>query len=841
MEDTSLKAARTTSAVLMLSKRAWKLAVSFSRLSQDEKSFNQPVRLLTEDVKSLVIEADLIYAELDAPAIQNKELQAPRYNLDDWIWECLDTQMEEIGHTMHHLQFCIDDTKNEANELSSQAQRPRNIEGNEIFLTEMGSKVRMHAVNLKLTLLLIDIIRKYIEPDRVDEQLPRQLRALQDCMEKLRSTTAVDLTTQPARSELLLMQHGSEVIAKATNLQRNHLSGRSLTEDPNFANINVRVAEWLRSLDAIRNDNREQEQNTGASSLPHEYEDDLNMDLAIAALESGMRTFEASNWVEASTLLQEAVRILQLLSTRQRAFCDLFDLHYRLAVCAYHTKEPMDAEVALLSFVQQPANSDERCICTLAATHFLSQIYFCSGRFELARIECEKALQGRRRLLGKQSDSSLKSTALMAHIYAALKNRPRAMLYLNMIPEAHRDPVLRGVEDSLGSAVEHLEFSSLLTQPLSDGKIEVQAEEVTTTGHSDAVRGLAIDDLSCRSSSVTFRTPTPSVRQSLPATSSDQASLQDFGSGTATSVSPQEVPPDWRDMEKDTSGRNHNNFQAPSMFPSPNLNKTLASTLNLSGRSLSQKDVLDRIGCQPRDRIEEAVCSGDHVALVSLLHRKTDFWRSKLRKRVRPERLTALHFAALFGELDMARRLLEANFDVNVVPYGYTTDLSPLKMAVGARQVDMVDFLLVRGAKPANQDSWSTIAGLVMNRSWLMKTLSKADRDLVSWRMLQIFEILLKAGWNVNEPFEASGMTVLHQAVTFYTGYSYMWDLNLRKTITEFLSSHRADHSQRNAEGKTPYDLAQACGHQDVVAIFDRDSKGTAGNQESAGPIELST
>ena len=54
--------------------------------------------------------------------------------------------------------------------------------------------------------------------------------------------------------------------------------------------------------------------------------------------------------------------------------------------------------------------------------------------------------------------------------------------------------------------------------------------------------------------------------------------------------------------------------------------------------------------CQPKDRIEGAVCDGDYSAFASPLNKMKHFWRSKLRKRVRPERVTALHFAALFGE-----------------------------------------------------------------------------------------------------------------------------------------------------------------------------------------------
>jgi ankyrin repeat protein len=265
------------------------------------------------------------------------------------------------------------------------------------------------------------------------------------------------------------------------------------------------------------------------------------------------------------------------------------------------------------------------------------------------------------------------------------------------------------------------------------------------------------------------------------------------------------------------------------VFISPDLNQD---------KALSRKAILDKIGCQPKDRIEDAVCAGDDLALVSLLNKEKGFWRSKLRKRIRPERLTALHFAALFGEIDMARRLLSSGYNVNEVPYGYTTNLSPLKLAIGARQVDMIEFLIANGAKPSEPDSWTTLAGHLMNRSWLQKTMSEVEKHHVPNMIMAIFRILLKQGWDVNAPFEASGRTVLHQAVTFWTG-DYRWDLNLRTAMVSFLCERGADPFQVNTEGKTPYDLALASGHQDLLLLLDRGSKIGKSGYGRAEPVEL--
>lgn len=90
------------------------------------------------------------------------------------------------------------------------------------------------------------------------------------------------------------------------------------------------------------------------------------------------------------------------------------------------------------------------------------------GQVNRARSKCEKALLAQRRLLSKRRGASLESTALMAHIYVLLNNNARAKSYVAVIREARRDGVLKVVEESLGTKVEQLDSSSLLTRSISE-------------------------------------------------------------------------------------------------------------------------------------------------------------------------------------------------------------------------------------------------------------------------------------------------------------------------------------------------------------------------------------
>ena len=640
------------------------------------------------------------------------------------------------------------------------------------------------------------------------------------------------------------------------------LHAESIAGGQRAANSNVRVAEWVVTLDSIRQDERLADPSDMISNVPSvfsgdeantvvtsatsaqravqdreatdavwdESDDDLNTDLAKAATDTGTKAFEAQEWEEADSLLQEALRLLQQLSKQQRAFCDTFELQYKLAVCAYHTQEPVDAKEALVSLVQQPASSDKQRGYICDAAHLLSCLYIRIGQVDRARSVCEKTLQARRRLLGKRNDASLESTVLMAHIYVLLNNRARAKSCLAMIPEARKDAVLKIVEKTLGTKVERFDSSSLPTRSIFKGSsvaMKLLQGGLSATSLVLPMENRCYGPVSARISQL----PATSLQQLYRSIPSNKTALEDLQSVTVTSLSS-------ADGKREKTSEDYSENLGSPVAAAPSLGDPPEANETLKGKTLSRKEILYNIGCQPKDRIEEAVCDGNHPAIVSLLNKKRGFWRSKLRKRVRPERLTALHFAALFGEIDMARRLLDSDLKVNEVPYGYTTSLTPLKFAIGARQVDMVEFLIANGAKPIEPDSWSALAGQLMNRSWLKKTMSEAEKEHVPNRIIAILRILLKHGWDINKPFETSGGTVLHQAVAFWTG-SYKWDLSLRAAVTSFLCERGADPFQANTEGKTPYDMASASGHQDLLRVLEQGSKKAELDGVPAEPAEL--
>ena len=667
-------------------------------------------------------------------------------------------------------------------------------------------------------------------------------------IDKIQDSSEAYLKSHPSYIKITLMRCACEAIAKSAVRGETPHAAEATAGCQGVTNSNVRVAEWVGTLESIHQDQRHSNFSdvvsnspsilsgdeastvltsaTSAQRIVQDCEpsnlmediskDDLDTDLAKTALDTGAKAFKARDWEEADSFFQEALRVIQQLPKQQRKFCDFFNLQYKLAVCAYYTQEPAIAKQALESLVQQSASSDEQRERISNVVHLLSQLYIRMGHLDRARGECEKALQARRRLLDKQSDASLESTALMSYIYILLDNRTRARSYLAIIPEARRDELLRGVEECLTTEAERLSSPPILTRLISgDSGLAINLNQHTLPAPS-----LTQSTMSPASEAIS-QWPGGSPRQQHERIRSSGKESGDHQSIENSSIysAREDQEPKFKNQRivNGVPSTDPEAFGATALISS----ESLETNEPFKTRALSRKDILNKVRCQPKTRVEEAVCEGNHTAFVNLLSKKNRFWQSKLRKHVRPERVTALHFAALFGEIDITRRLLSSGFTLNKISYRYSTGLTLLKFAIGARQVDMVRYLIENGAKPIEPDSWSTLAGQLMNRSWLMKTMSDIDKESVPNQIMAILEILLKHRWDVNRPFGTSGGTVLHQAVTFWTG-SYQYDLQLRPIVTQFLCEWGADPCQRDLDGRTPYDLASASGHREVLLVLDR-------------------
>lgn len=171
-----------------------------------------------------------------------------------------------------------------------------------------------------------------------------------------------------------------------------------------------------------------------------------------------------------------------------------------------------------------------------------------------------------------------------------------------------------------------------------------------------------------------------------------------------------------------------------------------------------------------------------------------------------PYRSQSLHFAAMGGNVELARILIEAGADIEC---GDTDESTPLQVACMRRHAEMVAYLLSKGADPNRRDrngayavSFATAAG----DSAIVEQLLRAGADLnfrnkdgytllhfaQSPQMRWLFDRLLARGDDLNVA-GADGITPLHLAAT-----------RGNVALVDALLAAGADHSLRDAHGQTP-------------------------------------
>ena len=155
MDETSFTAMDTASAILALSKAAWRLGLSISKLDQDTKIVDTSLKYLAGDVKSLGNECDLVYAELEEGVRKSEKTSSLPDNVESKIWKCLATQVKETCQTMQELESFVRCFKEEST-FVNQTQRQRKLDENREQITSIRIKIRRHTNNLCTVLLLIN-------------------------------------------------------------------------------------------------------------------------------------------------------------------------------------------------------------------------------------------------------------------------------------------------------------------------------------------------------------------------------------------------------------------------------------------------------------------------------------------------------------------------------------------------------------------------------------------------------------------------------------------------------------------------------------------------------------
>lgn len=156
MEVTPFTAGGIASAILMLSKAAWKAGSSLSKLDQDTIVVDNSVKNLADEVKSLGNDCDLVYAELEEVVNKGETGSPLPDDVDGRIWNCLVTQVEETTRTMQELELYVKSVRGEKSSFIGQAQRQRKLDKGKDQIANTRSNIGRLTSNFRTTLLLIN-------------------------------------------------------------------------------------------------------------------------------------------------------------------------------------------------------------------------------------------------------------------------------------------------------------------------------------------------------------------------------------------------------------------------------------------------------------------------------------------------------------------------------------------------------------------------------------------------------------------------------------------------------------------------------------------------------------
>ena len=143
------------SAVHALSHAAWKTGSWLSKLDTGTQNADSMIKFQAADVRSLGNECDLVYAELEEVFGKRETEPLLPFDVNDRVWKCLATQVEESYRIIQELQLLMQSVKEADSSPVSQVQNQKKLEKSQDQIMNIKTKVRRQTDSLRNILLLI--------------------------------------------------------------------------------------------------------------------------------------------------------------------------------------------------------------------------------------------------------------------------------------------------------------------------------------------------------------------------------------------------------------------------------------------------------------------------------------------------------------------------------------------------------------------------------------------------------------------------------------------------------------------------------------------------------------
>lgn len=250
-----------------------------------------------------------------------------------------------------------------------------------------------------------------------------------------------------------IAQSAEDLISSGTTLYEESVVGGSVIPDADEVKKNTRTIGWLEHLSSLQLD-----ASTSADSAADDGEkdsdedaEDFDLEVAQATITSGLEAFSDANYQLADSDLQAALTLVYKLPMKLRQDCEISELQFKLAVCAFHIYSVDDAETALVSVIEAESHSNIEALNLCCAGHLLAQVHIKQGKLDLAYTSCKNALNGRRKLRGNEHITYYESLALLSRICELQMKKDQARIYLRMIPEVVQKSICPPLQDLIVS------------------------------------------------------------------------------------------------------------------------------------------------------------------------------------------------------------------------------------------------------------------------------------------------------------------------------------------------------------------------------------------------------
>jgi hypothetical protein len=382
------------------------------------------------------------------------------YDPDGTLDNCIRSQVTHCESTIEELGKIVKRLWPRNKKFVDRTVRQFKLQDAKEQIDDLRARIRSHTDALHTVLHVLSIKVAHISPGQAMGQLPETLDDLRRTVlrieEKLEQRPVAVDDDMP-----MLVKYARGALRSGETLFDESVAGSiagvdSVIGGEQAAFTNKTVAEWILSAEQtghefqdvspeylaginISADAPGQLESVGSSQTRSDYDsNEEQAEFARAAFEAGSSAFDKQDWQSATDYLMISKKIIVELPVNHRESRFLFELQYKVGVCSYHLGSADNGASELQELLKLEPDSDEQRIQQCNAYDMLAKVYICQNKLDDAKGVCQRTLDARSRLLGKQHEARLESLALLSRICEILGEEVHSKVYLSMIPENQR-------------------------------------------------------------------------------------------------------------------------------------------------------------------------------------------------------------------------------------------------------------------------------------------------------------------------------------------------------------------------------------------------------------------